>query len=255
MLRCLRHPVYENVGSLDAASRYLPARFANEAVMRLASENALDSRQTKYSLLDDAHHLVHTGNAKLRANVLDSVKCLTAIDRTLVLFGGYELAYSGFFDSSHFAGRLVIIEFPPYIEADRDHWLSILKTLGRHLPLDSKHTLISNWEILLSGSNGTYGLLDKWLWQCKLEAERKNVLIDKGMLLRLAPPEAERAAIADDIKKGRDALAKISERMGVRAKGEASLGPKDKPGPQRVPFETKPVRRPVGEAALVSESR
>jgi len=167
VLKALRHPMYMHIGEFDEQQHYRPSRGRDEGSMRVATEVALDARLTIYALLDEAHHLTHTKDREVRSNVLQSIKCLMAIHRTLVLVGGYELAYRGLFDSAHFVGRVICVEFAPYTdcEADMREWLGILKFFSQRISVSPKNLLIAEAAILLNVSNGSFGLLEKILWQ------------------------------------------------------------------------------------------
>lgn len=140
--------------------------------MRVAVGAALDARETIRAVLDEAHHLTHTKDREVRSNVLQSFKCFLAINRTLVLIGGYELAYRGLFDSAHFVGRVICVEFAPYTdcEADMGEWLSILKFFSQCISVSPGNLLISEAAILLNVSNGSFGLLEKILWSATVSS-------------------------------------------------------------------------------------
>lgn len=237
MLKALQHPKYCHRGDIDEHEHYASSRGMDEGSMRHALEAAMLHRRTSITLLDEGHHLTHTGNERLRANVLQSVKCMSALDRTLVIVGGYELAYRGFFDSAHFAGRLIVVDFPPYEDnpTDLGTWASILKTLSQHLSLESNQLLLDYALPLRNGTNGSFGLLQKWLWQCSVAAKQANKPIDKSLLLSFAPPKAEHAAIRRDIEAGREALSKLSPVVPSQA---PPTSPKS-----RAPFQRRPHRQ------------
>lgn len=208
LLKAVNHPMYMHIGELDERSHYVPSRNRSESSLRMALESALDSRKVLYVALDEAHHLTHTPNQAVRANVLQSIKCLGAIDRTLFLCGGYELAYRGLFDSAHFAGRLIVIEIPPYGHSKEDfvEWRRILKTLSSYLPLQTPSLLIDEGEQLLVASNGSYGLLEKIIWRALVQCESSGTPIDRRLLRESLPSHSEHKMIAADIEAGRAAL-------------------------------------------------
>ena len=238
MLKALEHPKYRHRGDIDECNHYAPSGGMDEGSMRTALEAALTYRKTMVTLLDEGHHLTHTGNERLRANVLQSVKCMSALERTLVIAGGYELAYRGFFDSAHFAGRLVVVDFPPYENnpQDLEAWASIIKSLSTHLPLTSNQLLLDHTLKLRDATNGSFGLLQKWLWQCRVVAESAHRRIDKNLLFSFAPPKAEHSAIRRDIEAGRRAL----ERFEFVT---PSVPPKSAPSRASKPFQQRPRRR------------
>lgn len=241
MLKAVDHPKYAHFGELDEARYYTPSRGFDESSMRTALIAALIHRQTRIVFIDEAHHLTHTPNERLRAHVLQSVKCLCAIDRTLVMVGGYELAARGLFDSAHFSGRLHVIDFPPYGDsgADLDEWAKIVKRMGSYLPLADKELLIEEAEWLRSATNGSVGLLEKLLFSCKVAAHAHSVMITKAMLRDHAPTQKENTAILRDIESGQEALSKYSVARPTRN----AAGPSKNP---RRPFQQRPTRRRIG---------
>lgn len=59
---------------------------------------------------------------------------------------------------------------------------------------------------LLTLSNGTVGLLDKWLWTAWQQAKADGKLIGMSTLKKAAPSLKEYQAIRADISEGREAL-------------------------------------------------
>lgn len=245
MLKAVDHPKYAHFGEMDEARHYTPSRGFDESSMRTALTAALLYRQSKIVLIDEAHHLTHTPNERLRSHVLQSVKCLCAIDRTLVMVGGYELAVRGLFDSAHFAGRLHVIDFPPYGEggADLDEWDKIVKRMGSHLPLANRKLLVDEAEWLRRATNGSVGLLEKLLFSCKVAAQAHSVTITRAMLREHAPTQKENEAILRDIESGQEALSRYSVARTTRI----VAGPSKKP---RRPFQQRPTRRRIGPEGL-----
>ncbi|MEG3183586.1 AAA family ATPase [Novilysobacter erysipheiresistens] len=239
LLAVLRHPIYMHIGSIEEEGRHVPARGRDESTLRVALERALEARRTLYVVVDEAHHLTHTKDPTVRANVLQSIKCLGALDRTLVLIGGYELAYRGLFDSAHFAGRLVVVELAPYGDggADMAEWMRILKAFTGLLPLAHEDTLYKQADLLLRASHGSLGLLEKILWQAKVRALASGGFIDAQAIRSSLPAKAEHRTIRTDIDRGREALQRL-EHLTIPA---TSL-----PTPKKrndAPFKRKPDRR------------
>lgn len=241
MLKALRHPMYMHIGELDEQEHYRPSRGFDEGTMRTAVETALQARSTLYVALDEAHHLTHTRDPVVRANVLQSIKCLGAIERTLLLVGGYELAYQGLFDSAHFAGRLVCVELSPYTDTEDDfiEWLRVVKCLSGHIQLRSRTLLVDMAEELLHASNGSIGLLVKILWSA--QSVSSGGLIDKRAISASLPSKSEHEQIYKDIVRGKLALARLpkpSYTPAVEESGESTsdIARKSKP------FRRKPNR-------------
>jgi hypothetical protein len=202
--------MYEHVGEFDELDHYRPSRGRDEGTMRVALEVALAARSTSFVLLDEAHHLTHTNNRDVRTNVIQSIKCLGAIDRTLVLVGGYELAYRGLFDSAHFAGRLMCVELAPYTKScdDLAEWERILKFCSKHVVTRPSTLLLDEAALLLQVTNGCFGLLEKVLWAARSLSGPKA--IDRRGLRAVYPSRHEHEAIKHDIATGKQALASLT---------------------------------------------
>jgi hypothetical protein len=239
LLKCVGHPMYEHVWALDESEHYLPSRTKTESAMQDALEEALKARSTKYVLLDEAHHLTHTRIRDLRGGVLDSIKCLSAIKGTLVLVGGYELAYRGLFDSAHFAGRTICIELAPYTSAgnDLDEWERILKAFSKRMPLEPPTLLLEEAESLLLVTNGVFGLLEKLLWLAK--ALSSGGPIDRKRLRAAFPPAQEHEVIRQDIVNGQKALRSLNLIKPAVDPCVTKLGA----GKKQKPFKRKPNRQ------------
>lgn len=239
LLKAVRHPMYEHIGEFDELDHYRPSRGRDEGTMRVALEVALAARSTSFVLLDEAHHLTHTNNRDVRSNVIQSIKCLGAIDRTLVLVGGYELAYRGLFDSAHFAGRLVCVELSPYTESNNDlaEWDRVLKFCGKYLATRPSTLLLDEAVPLLQVTNGCFGLLEKLLWAARSLSGSKA--IDQRSLRAVYPLRHEFEAIKHDIATGKQALASLKTDRPVKQVEDTNLIKKKA---TNRPFRRKPNR-------------
>lgn len=250
LLKAIRHPIYEHIGEFDELEHYRPSRNRDEGSMRVALEVGLDARGTIRVLLDEAHHLTHTKSREVRSNVLQSIKCLAAIDRTLVLVGGYELVYRGLFDSAHFAGRLVCVELPPYTStaSDLNEWEKIIKFLSKCVAVSPKTLLLDEAEELLDATNGCFGLLEKLLWSASATSGDQN--ITRTSLHAAFPSKREHEAIQVDIRSGRAALAELNLKSSnhFERAPETSSGKKSKR-----PFQRKPNRELPGKPVMGDE--
>ena len=240
LLKAIRHPIYEHSGELDELQHYRPSRNRDEGSMRVALESALLARSTSYVALDEAQHLTHTKSREVRANVLQSIKCLGAIDRTLVLVGGYELAYRGLFDSAHFAGRLVCIDFPPYttVRGDLDEWEKIIKFMSKHVAISTPTLLLEEAEELLAVTNGCFGILGKLLWLARTLSDGRA--ITRASLHAAFPSKREHEVIRMDIKDGRAALSQLNLASQIQEKSSADF--KDNKQ-NKCPFKRNPNRQ------------
>lgn len=258
LLKALKHPIYKYIGSFEEDEHYFPSKGRDEATIRIALKEAFSNRLTRRTCLDEAHLLTRTKDPELRGAILESIKSTCAIDRSLIACGGYEMAYKGLFDSAHFCGRLISFDFGYYAAnslADIESWARILKTYSGKLDLKPKTLLLDEAINLLHWNNGTVGLLDKHLWSCSVQAKARHQLIDKALLRACAPPEKERRAVAEDIRKGNEALRPSSS----FATPPASLSPEKREGPDAKngdgkhvspPFQRKPNRNASMDVAL-----
>jgi hypothetical protein len=217
-LKQLRHPLYEHIGELDELEHYVPQRGRDETAMRNATGRALLARGTARTFLDEAHHLTHTTDTDLQDRLFQSVKTLLANNRALFLAGGYELAYNGMFNSAHFSGRLIVVEFPAYSETQVDIvvFAGILRAWELVLPV-AKGLLVANTIPLLRANNGIVGQAELQLFDCKVRAEASGVQIDEAMLYECMPTEAARDVIKEDIAKGREALKRCGKDFEMRS--------------------------------------
>lgn len=254
LLKAVKHPVYQHIGCLDEKDHYVPSRGLDEGRIRIAVKEAFHARFVRRSCLDEAHLLTRTKDSILRASILESIKSLCAIDRTLILAGGYELAYNGLFDSPHFCGRVITYDMGNYEESSKEDveaWVRILKTYSKHLDLEPKSLLVDRFSYLLTVTNGVFGLLDKLLWKAKMTAFAKGTKIDGRILLASGPSQKEWKAVSTDIAKGRSYLAS----MGCAGASQASTASKQPVSNQsssavttkkksQHPFERAPNRNP-----------
>lgn len=266
LLRMLRHPVYQQIGAFDELSHYLPARGRDDATLRTAVGYAMSSREVRRCFLDEAHHLTYTKDPELRNRILESLKCLMAVNRTLFLCGGYELAFNGFFDSAHFSGRLMTVELAPYSDVDDDILIvaGILKRLEEEgsLPVEKLGLLTGYARPLLIANNGSVGLIMNQLYEAQAIAQAEGRKIDEAILLRTMPPEAERLKIAEDIRKGQRALRKFDlSEFDQKSDAPPEEQSEHQSGAKRLPpFQRKPQRRSTGmnhiavDAALAEQS-
>lgn len=258
LLKSLNHPMYKYIGCLDEKEHYFPSKGRDESTIRTALKEALTHRFTRRTCLDEAHLLTRTKDPELRAAILESIKSTCAIDRSLIACGGYEMAYKGLFDSAHFCGRVISFDFGNYSPSnpgDIESWVRILKTYSDKLDLRPKALLIDQAINLLYWNNGTVGLLDKHLWSCSVQARARQQPIDKAILGACAPPERERRAVAEDIRKGKEALLPSSSFTVPSVpqpsqRNDRSDAKGGEPRRRNPPFQRKPNRNAAVEVTL-----
>ncbi len=257
LLKRLQHPMYKHIGTFEENERYTPSKGRDEGTIRIALDEAFTFRSTRRTCLDEAHLLTHAKDSALRAHILESIKSACAIDRTLIICGGYELAYRGLFDSPHFSGRTIIYDFGSYGDnpADLHEWIRISKTVSPYLNLKPKSLLTDHARYTLTAANGTFGLLEKWLWNCRVHATALNCPIDLELLKTCAPPIEEQKTIREDIKNGAKALSNLNVVRPIgktneqEANGAGGQTGASKPS-QDKPFTRKPNRTPPAPIEL-----
>lgn len=248
LLKFLEHPVYKHIGDLDELERYAPSRGRDETTLRIALKRAFDNRFTQRICLDEAHLLTQTKSSEVRSAILESIKSMGAVERTLFLFGGYELAYQGIFDSPHFSGRLIFVDFGHYNwthPLDAQEWQKICKTYSKYLDLSPKSLLADHAHYLADGSCGVIGQLDTWLLQCRSYSRLKSVPVTLEILRMFAPSRTAVQAIMKDIKLGKSALDRLQPQ---RPQAFASSAP-EKAG-STAPFTRAPNRNSASKVIV-----
>ena len=240
LLKKLKHPLYTDIGELIAPAPYRVRNQLEESMLRLALACAVDTRCTEIIGLDEAQLMTRTRDPTLRANILESFKTLCSRDRTLFLSGGYELCVEGFFDSAHFAGRLVVVEFPPYSKSSLTEWLRLIKTVGTHLELHPLTLLVDMGEELLDVCLGVPGLVLKLLQTAgQLARAHGDRSITKDGVRVCYPKTLERDVIRRDIERGQRSLEQYV--VGKPPTPQAAESPKR----TRPPFERDASRHPT----------
>lgn len=157
-LSALEHPFYTD----DSQGLRLSQ---TESTARIHLTRALEHRETKLMVVDEAHHLLRTMHRSRAASALDSLKCLgNETGVAILLSGGYELLQTCF-ESAHLNGRLSILEFPRYraIEGEIEEFDRILFTFDKMLPWARNQSLVGMRELIYEGSLGCCGLLSGWI--------------------------------------------------------------------------------------------
>lgn len=157
LLTQLEHPFYSAPNGRLRVSQ-------TETNARLQLRKAIEHRETKLIIIDEAHHLLRIKNRDGREAALESLKCLgNETGAVIVLVGGYELL-KGCFCSAHFNGRLTLIEFPRYgtSDAQMKQFDSILATFDQLLPWAKGNSLLSMSNLVYDGTMGSCGLISSW---------------------------------------------------------------------------------------------
>ncbi len=135
-----------------------------ETNARLQLRRAIEHRQTKLIIIDEAHHLLRVKSRSGREAALESLKCLgNETGALILLIGGYELLKECFC-SAHLNGRLSILHLARYgtNAADIQCFDRILASYDMLLPWAKGHSLLDMREFVYAGSLGSCGLVGNW---------------------------------------------------------------------------------------------
>lgn len=208
-LEAVGHPIYGVCQEGDEARSKLDTRINRtpEGLLRDALEHALKIRQTKYLIIDEAHHVGYSGRSNYSGQaILDSWKCMAnKTGVVLVLVGGYRLLdLIGL--ASHLVGRLRPIHFSRYdstVAADVMAFEQILQTWGQHLRFSRSDSLRRVNSYLFKHSYGCIGHLSKWLRTALSICECRNLgAFSLDILAEARHPEQFEKTILNDIAIG-----------------------------------------------------
>lgn len=238
------HPIY---GHTEDMPDQLPQSLRinrSETYLRLALEKAMIYRQTRWFLVDEAHHLLRVGRRERAADILDSLKCLgNTTGAAIGLFGGYDLLDAGL-ASAHLNGRMRIVHFPRYRDRKRDvhEFDRVIELLARVVPSARGFSLLGYRDALRDGSVGCVGMLLVWVKAALAHAATQGDFKGLGKRHFVATRfENQLEEIREEIEKGEELLERIRF-------------PKDPPHQNKKveagakPFTRRPTRDPVGTA-------
>lgn len=237
ILGAIKHPFY--VGDIpDVRMRH------TESALRKRAISGFAARKTKYLIIDEAHHLLRTTSDRVAESVLDWVKCFgNETGCITILFGGYALLRFLYL-SSHFNGRLAVIEFPNYGDDadDSREFDRLLVTVDEWLPCARGFSLYQFREQINEGCQGCYGQLIHWTL-CAL-AEMQSVGAQRLKLKHFLSTRkvGQVQAIKNDIEAGKVLLTDLAKRMDDHYQ---DFVPTQPPKQTHRPFQRKPIRDPV----------
>jgi len=221
-----------------------------ETNARLQLRRAIEHRQTKLIIVDEAHHLLRVKSRSGREAALESLKCLGNETGALIfLIGGYELLRECFC-SAHMNGRLSILHLARYgtNEVDIECFDRILASYDLLLPWAKGHSLLDMREFLYAGSLGSCGLVGNW---ALLALARMSALGASRLRMehfKQARYEQQLEEISSDIEFGESALRPIEGRMAITDLAHADRLKADSiKVPTRRPGKRLPKRDPVGK--------
>jgi hypothetical protein len=243
------HPIY---GHTEDMPDQLPKSLRisrSETYLRLALEKAMIYRQTRWFLVDEAHHLLRVGRRERAADILDSLKCLgNTTGAAIGLFGGYDLLDAGL-ASAHLNGRMRIAHFRRYGDSNEDvhEFDRVIELLDRAAPSAAGFSLLQYRDALRDGSVGCIGMLLVWvkaaLALAATEGEFQGLAKRHFVATRF---ENQLQEIREEIEKGEALLERIKfpKDPPYQAKPDDA---KPKKGAVK-PFTRRPARDPVGTA-------
>lgn len=216
LCRAIEHPIYGMAEPDDPWGGRIHARLhrTSEAILRDAVEHGLLLLNTKYLVVDEAHHVGYAGSHGSNAlAVLDSWKCLAHKTCTvLCLVGSYQLL-DILANAPHLLGRQRLIEFPRYRITDPEDvfaFTQILQVWSSLLRFEDPSLSLRSWNrLLFVHSFGCIGHLSKWLRSSLGEAVACDLdSISEHLLRATRHPASQEAAITAEIEVGERAIAK-----------------------------------------------
>lgn len=249
-LEAVGHPIYGACRQDEDSRSRLDTRINRtpEGVLRDALEHALRIRQTRYLIIDEAHHVGYSGRSSYSGQaILDSWKCMAnKTGVVLVLVGGYRLLdLIGL--ASHLVGRLRPIHFSRYQSTDAGDvaaFEQILQTWGQHLRFGPNDSLRRVNSYLFKHSYGCIGHLSKWLRTALSFCESRDLdAFSREVLAEARHPAQFERTILDDIAVGERFF-----EVGAVVPGERSPPTEANRKPNK-PFKRKPQRYERGGRA------
>lgn len=219
LCRAIEHPMYGLAEPDDPWGIRISTRVNRtpEALLRDAVEHGLSFLNTRYLIVDEAHHVGYAGrNSSNALAVLDSWKCLAAKTNTvLCLVGSYQLL-DILAHAPHLLGRQRLIEFPRYRASDPDDvaaFMQVLITWCDVIRFDRRRSSSAKWaRFMFNHSFGCVGHLSRWLMSALGEAAaRESEAISDELFRSTRHPRSQEAAIAAEIEAGERAIARTEE--------------------------------------------
>lgn len=252
-LTAIAHPIYGLSGGNDPTQdfkRQQLMRRTSEDDLRDAFELGLQSRKTKYLIIDEAQHILHVpGGIDNAAAILDSWKNLAQDNQLmLVLVGAYPIL-EAINLSAHMLGRKHLVHFPRYRATQEDFvpFAQILATYTEYVRLEPGVTSLVDWaELLHQGSLGCIGLVNKWLRTALARATARDAkYLEEKHLIETFQPADELDVISHEIFYGEDALAPPAPGETVQTTPAPTATSSKHPRKSK-PYQKKPRRYSVG---------
>jgi energy-coupling factor transporter ATP-binding protein EcfA2 len=252
LLTEMDHPIYRETDLLEAGKVYIPRRDATEPKLRLALEEAMRARRTRYLFLDEAHHVVQTNTPAHARNYLNSLKSLGNSTGVISIWiSGYPIFDYGF-SNTHLNGRIRIIHMRRYSDSpeDMDEFCAVLQALEAELPMKPGWSLLDAAWLLRKHTSGCIGNMMAW----SQAALAEMVLAGSGRLqlshFKKSRYSLQQNGVEAEIQDGERMLENVELIDDVRFL--QSVKPKQKqsaPNRKTKCFQRKPKRDPVGKRA------
>ena len=175
--------------------------------VRDAYEEELRLRALRTVILDEAQHLIESGDGKQIKEQLNWIKSMTTETGVLhILIGTYDLLPFCNLDEQ-MARRGSEIHFAPYHmedENDCQAFRNAFSSLLRQIPLKVDHdTLMQRWWYFFEGSLGCIGILKQWLVRTLYRALREeSAELTRAHLEQSVLPDAKWARMRADARSG-----------------------------------------------------
>ncbi len=261
----------------DVEAGFVPARAParpkpTTADYRYGVEQALCFRRPAAVMIDEAQHLAKMGSGRRLLDQLDVIKSIANRTQTVhVLYGTYDLlAFRNL--NGQLSRRSVDVHLPRYraeCAADRNAFVSVVRSLAQQLPLPEPPGLVDDWEFLYERSAGCVGILKQWLVRALSAALRRGeATLSRRTLESHALSIVQVDKILSEASEGEmrlrdddDAASRLRERLGlipVAAHRREAEVKRPGPAPRRTgrrPGQRRPVRDIVGSAGVLCAAR
>ncbi|HPX61382.1 MAG TPA: AAA family ATPase [Deltaproteobacteria bacterium] len=225
--------------------------------LRLAFENALEYRNVKVVIIDEAQHIAKGTTTSGLLEQLDYIKSLANLTKTvIVLVGTYELlSFRNL--SGQLSRRSIDVHFPRYrIEIPEEYMIfgGAVRSFASKLPIPFDFELTNIIEDLYVGSLGCVGILKGWL----IKAIRRAIEEGDGTLRRKDLSECmyshdQMCKMIDEVLEGellltppKDSINILRARLGLDGMPTVKHQPVPQAKRKDAPFQRKPVRDSTG---------
>jgi TniB protein len=183
-------------------------------LLRRSLERAFKHRKTRQLIVDEAHHILLSHDARHVEMQFESLKSLAdTCGATLVLIGTYRLLQIRE-HSAQLIRRSQIVHFPPYRAAGTDErraFKSVLATFVQKLPFPLDSELAKDVMFFFLKTAGCVGILRDLLRDAVCEAiESGSTSITRELIERVAQPNKAIKTILQEAALGAYALEDVS---------------------------------------------